>query len=589
MKICFNKVKILSILFLLTVFFPIHNADAAATKLYDLDATSGTYPYGSLTVLNDVLYGIGSSDGINTSGTIFKYNPAGAGTFTKLHDLDSGSGGYFPYDSLTLSGSVFYGTTSYGGTSGTGTIFSYNPAGLGTYTTLYSLSGSDGDQPEGSLVLVGGVFYGMTNLGGANSFGTIFSYDPAGAGTFTKLYDFDGTDGRRPYGSLVSYNSKLYGATLLGGVGNAGVLFSYDPAGAGTFAKLYDFDTTNGANPRDALTVYNSKLYGLTQAGGLNSIGVIFSYDPAGAGTFTKLYDFDGTNGSTPYGSLTVSDDVLYGMTNGGGDNSMGVVFSYDPAGAGTFAKLHDFDGANTGSRPYGSVTFLNGLMYGLTNDGGVNDAGAIFSLSLTANPTVSTDPASSVSSTTVILNGTVSDTGGANVTTRGFEYGLTTGYGSTMTDTGSYTAGSFTGSITGLTCATTYNFRSYATNTVGTSYGSNTTFTMSACPSTSSVSGYYPRYNQSPIFSAPVIVTLVPVSQPYVFKLLLKQGVKNNEVLELQKFLNKYGADLIPDGNFGKKTKSALIKFQESHNLEADGISGPKTRGVMNAMPKML
>lgn len=589
MKICFNKIKILSILSLLVAFFPIHNAHAAATKLYDLDATSGTYPYGSLTVLNDVLYGTGSSDGLNSSGTILKYDPAGAGTFTKLYDLDNASDGYFPYDSLVLSGSVFYGTTSWGGTGGTGTIFSYDPAGAGTYTTLYSLNGfDDGDHPEGSLTLVGGVFYGMTNLGGTNNFGTIFAYDPAGAGTFTKLYDFDGTNGRRPYGSLVSYNSKLYGATIAGGTSDNGVIFSYDPAGAGTFTKLYDFDGTNGSSPRDSLTVYNSKLYGLTQAGGVNSIGVIFSYDPAGLGTYTKLYDFDGTNGSTPYGSLTLSDNVLYGMTNAGGDNGMGVVFSYDPAGAGTYNKLHDFDGANTGSRPYGSVTFLNGLIYGLTNDGGVNDTGAIFSLTLTASPTVSTNAASSVSRTVATLNGTVSDTGGVNVTTRGFEYGLTTGYGTTTTDTGSYVAESFTGNIFGLDCSTTYNFRSYATNTVGTSYGSNDTFTTSACHSISSVSGFNPLYNQSIIVNTPVIID--PVQEPsvsYVFKLLLKQGLKNNEVLELQKFLGKYSVDLIPDGNFGKMTKSALVKFQKANGLTGDGIVGPKTREFLNKFNK--
>lgn len=565
------------------VFFTvgIYSAHAAATKLYDLDATSGTYPYGSLTVINDVLYGVGSSDGLNSSGTIFKYDPAGAGTFTKLHDLDSGSGGYFPYDSLTLSGSVFYGTTSYGGTNGTGTIFSYDPAGAGTYTTLYSLSGFDGDTPEGSLVLVGGVFYGMTTSGGANTFGTIFSYDPAGAGTFTKLYDFDGTDGRRPYGSLVYYNSKFYGATILGGIGNVGVLFSYDPAGAGTFTKLYDFDTTNGANPRDTLTVYNGKLYGLTQSGGVDGVGTIFSYDPAGAGTYTKLYNFDYTAGHTPYGSLTLSDDVFYGMTNGGGDNGMGVVFSYDPAGAGTYTKLHDFDGANTGSRPYGSVTFLDGLMYGLTNDGGVNDAGALFSLSLTANPTVSTDPASSVTTTTATLNGTVSDTGGANITVRGFEYGLTTGYGSTTTDTGSYTAGSFTGSITGLSCETTYNFRSYATNTSGTSYGINDTFTTSQCQR-----NYHPLFITSNM-SIPVVNPFPVTSPTYVFKLLLKQGSKNTEVVELQKFLNQYGSTIVADGDFGIKTKRALTVFQKSQKLQSDGVFGPKTREVVNKLNK--
>jgi uncharacterized repeat protein (TIGR03803 family) len=44
--------------------------------------------------------------------------------------------------------------------------------------------------------------------------------------------------------------------------------------------------------------------------------------------TFTTLYNFDGTHGSEPYGSLILSGSTLYGMTYGGGANSDGTIFS---------------------------------------------------------------------------------------------------------------------------------------------------------------------------------------------------------------------------------------------------------------------
>jgi hypothetical protein len=51
---------------------------------------------------------------------------------------------------------------------------------------------------------------------------------------------------------------------------------------------------------------------------GLDGYGVIFSFDPSSS-TYTKLKDFDGTNGAYPNGSIMqASDEKLYGMTNFG-------------------------------------------------------------------------------------------------------------------------------------------------------------------------------------------------------------------------------------------------------------------------------
>jgi uncharacterized repeat protein (TIGR03803 family) len=86
---------------------------------------------------------------------------------------------------------------------------------------------------------------------------------------------------------------------------------------------------SNGAIPYGSLIqVSDGKLYGMTSAGGDHTRGVIFSYDPA-TSAYTKLIDFDGTNGRNPAGSLIQASDLkFYGMTSSGGDKDYGVIFS---------------------------------------------------------------------------------------------------------------------------------------------------------------------------------------------------------------------------------------------------------------------
>lgn len=57
-----------------------------------------------------------------------------------------------------------------------------------------------------------------------------------------------------------------------------------------------------------------------------------------------------------------------------------------------------------------------------------------------------------------------------------------------------------------------------------------------------------------------------------------LRKGDKNNEVRDLQMYLNKFGYSLTTDGIFGEKTRLAVVDFQKKHDLEPDGIVGRYT-----------
>ena len=92
--------------------------------------------------------------------------------------------------------------------------------------------------------------------------------------------------------------------------------------------------------------------------------------------------------------------------------------------------------------------------------------------------PTVTTTAITDITQTTASSGGNVTDGGTAPVTLRGVCWSTNQNptTADSKTEDGSGT-GSFTSSITGLIAGTTYYVRAYATNTVGTSYGSEETF----------------------------------------------------------------------------------------------------------------
>lgn len=58
--------------------------------------------------------------------------------------------------------------------------------------------------------------------------------------------------------------------------------------------------------------------------------------------------------------------------------------------------------------------------------------------------------------------------------------------------------------------------------------------------------------------------------------------GDRGPEVIRLQTALNKKGAHLLVDGDFGRNTQAAVMAFQRDHDLIADGVVGPKTLAAL-------
>lgn len=362
------------------VIFSLNPTTSAYTKLKSLNNAQGANPYGSLLkASNGKLYGMTSQGGSKNFGVIFSFDPSSS-TYTKLKDLDS-TNGSTPYGGLIqLSNGKMYGMTARGGKKNAGVIFSFDPA-TNALTKLKDLDNTTGTHPYGNLLRASdGKLYGITSAGGKNGYGVIFSFNTSSS-VYTKLKDFDRTNGSAPYGSLVQRSDgKLYGLTSAGGSKNAGVIFSFTPSSS-AYSKLKDFDNTNGANPEGSLIqATDGKLYGMTINGGSKGLGVLFSFTPSSS-TYAKLKDFDNSSGANPEGSLfQASDGKLYGLTTQGGSNGYGIIFSFATSSS-TLTRLKDFATNQGGNNPSPGLTKAsNGKLYGTTSLGGSNGAGIIFS-----------------------------------------------------------------------------------------------------------------------------------------------------------------------------------------------------------------
>ena len=361
------------------------------TNKFNFDGlTNGSYPTGSLIQSSDgKLYGMTQQGGANNLGVLFQYNPI-SGSFVKKFSFSATIGSEPAGSLMQATDGKLYGMTQHGGVNNKGVLFQYIPV-LNSYNKKVDFSGLvSGSNPQGSVTqATNGKIYGMSYDGGTDDLGVLFEYDFA-TSTFNKKVNFgQAINGRYPLGALVkATDGKLYGTTIQGGNNDCGVLFQYDPY-THIYSKKIDFDSIiHGHLPRAALIqATDGMLYGITQKGGINNLGVMFQYNPT-TNTFVKKIDFDGSlKGSEPWGALfQANDGMLYGVTASGGLNNFGVLFQYDIVTS-TYNKKIDFNGINNGKAPIGAlIQAIDTKLYGVTNEGGLNNMGVIFQYDISSN-----------------------------------------------------------------------------------------------------------------------------------------------------------------------------------------------------------
>jgi len=315
--------------------------------------------------------------------------PLAAQTFTVIHNFNNGGDGGTPLGTqIAVNKSTLAGTTSTGGASGFGTIYSLN-VNTGVVRTVYSFAGNDGHTPGGGLVFSGGNLYGITAFGGSVGCGTVFRFNAA-TGILTTLYSFTcSNDGGRPLGQLAFINNTLYGTTEYNGLYGAGTVFAYNIQ-YNSESTIYNFGGgfNDGANPQGGVSLDAGELYGTTSQGGPWSQGSVFRINLPDGGAYTTLHFFSGSDGNpllvdggTPLAAPVKLGGSLWGTTSTGGANGTGTVYSVNVA-TGEETRVSSFGSYyGDGAAPSGPLLAVAGVLYGTTSGNGGYGGGTLVSV----------------------------------------------------------------------------------------------------------------------------------------------------------------------------------------------------------------
>lgn len=382
MKLHFTLVLLLSTL---SSVFPNSIRGQPAVTLHEFSSipvqfspnTDGAYPFRSLLLAGDTLYGTCGYGSQAGGGNVFKINTDGTG-FTVVHNFlgYKSEDGLEPWCSLVLSGNTLYGTTINGGLVFPvvfGTVFSVNTDGSGL-PILHAFDHTDGG-PRGGVVLSGNTLYGTT-------YRSIFSVNTDGSG-YTLLHTATGMDGFYPQGLMLSGN-VLYGTTYDGGTCSNGTVYAIHTDGSGytllhsfsaTSGTAYNLTNSDGVNPSAGVILSGDTLYGTAAFAGIFGGGTVFSLNTDGSG-FKVLHSFDGTNDGAPL-DLALVGSTLYGAASLGFSQG-GILFSMNTDGSG-FTILCS---TNLGFGA-GGLVVNNNTIYGTTYNGGTAGTGTIFKFPL--------------------------------------------------------------------------------------------------------------------------------------------------------------------------------------------------------------
>jgi len=355
------------------------------TILYSFTGgADGSQPYSSLVMVSaGNLYGTTAVGGSSGNGVVFKLDSSGKETV--LYDFQGGADGANPWAGLVRdSTGNFYGTTEAGGTDGFGTVFKLNKTGK-KKTVLYDFTGQGNDGAYTFACLVRdtkGTLYGTTYKGGASGDGTVFKLNKAGKETV--LYSFQGgSDGQNPYAGVIrDAAGNLYGTTFGTFGPNYGTVFKVSKTGKEKVLHAFTGGADGGAPEYGGLVMDTAgNLYGTTSYGGAHQyFGVV--YKVSKRGKETVLYSFSGgRDGGQPNAGLVMDKaGNLYGTTVGGGANGHGTIFKVTPKGKETV--LYSFAGGTDPAAPDANLILdSTGNLYGTSIAGGAYGAGTVFKL----------------------------------------------------------------------------------------------------------------------------------------------------------------------------------------------------------------
>jgi len=216
----------------------------------------------------------------------------------------------------------------------------------------------------------------------------------------------------------------------------------------------------------------------------------LYDYIYGAERSFTALAPAAPTVTTTAVSNITgVSADSGGNVTNSGSDPVTDRGVCWNTGGTPTISDSHTHDGGGAGAFTSGLTGLSSNTTYHVrayATNAVDTSYGSERTFTTDTVPTVTTTAISNITGTTADSGGNVTSDGGESVTARGvcWNIGGTPTTADFLTSDGTGT-GSFTSNLTGLSPSTTYYVRAYATNSVGTAYGAERSFTT---PSLSTV-----------------------------------------------------------------------------------------------------
>lgn len=317
-----------------------------------------------------------------------------------------GQSGWGPVSKLVMDSSGrLFGATQHGGSANDGTVFELtapDSQGVRTYVELYAFQGgNDGILPIGNIVIdAAGNLYGVTNAGGANSDGIVYSLSPSISGLWTEtiLHTFDVlTDGTYASAGLAMDSAgNLYGTMGQGGAHNSGTIYMLTKNSDGSWSESIRSNLGDGAANPGAEVIVDSEgnVFGTGSDGGQFEWGTVFELSgKSGRGKAKILFNFPNANVGYPAGQLwQVPAGNLYGTAEGYSVDYSGAVYELSPNPGGTWTEntLHIFNQQpGDGYQPLSGLTpDSEGNLYGTTSAGGQYGLGTVYELARGSNGT---------------------------------------------------------------------------------------------------------------------------------------------------------------------------------------------------------
>ena len=377
----------------------------ALTVLHAFAGPDGAYPAGALGLAFDGnFYGTTWVGGAQSRGTVFRISRTGA--FTQLHSFGR-YGAVLPTGRLTLAiDGALYGAAAYelfclplfcGEFTVPGALFKVTTSGIvSEEQTFVGFAGPGAGVTQGS----DGWLYGSTNgrVG-------IYRLRPGTAFEWIVLENSSVNYGVGATGGstfIEASDGRLYMGTVSGGVGGYGTVFSAD---AGGDVRVHHSFRSGGFHPASTLAYRDGgMLVGSTYSGGTGAVGSYFAL--YGGGVVDTIADQPVGHGS-PIGDLLNGFSSFFAPTDARimnvMDRSATMAWQHAPSGRPAFGPggalyaatqwgsdgaivrinadeiVHQFNGAD-GRMPSGLVEF-EGVLYGVTREGGAFDQGTVFSV----------------------------------------------------------------------------------------------------------------------------------------------------------------------------------------------------------------